>query len=66
MLVSEFSSEALRFVQDESTIHHPRVEGRPLLDSLILTFHQHVNGILDAGVLVRTRRAVLLKWKVVV
>ncbi|KGN55820.1 uncharacterized protein LOC101213211 isoform X2 [Cucumis sativus] len=63
VLVSEFSSEALRFVQDESTIHHPRVEGRPLLDSLILTFHQHVNGILDAGVLVRTRRAVLLKWK---
>lgn len=63
VLVSEFSSEALRFIRDESTIHHPGVEGRPLLDSLILTFHQHVNGLLDAGVLVRTRRAVLLKWK---
>ena len=65
MLVLEFSSEALRFLHDGSTILNQGVEGRPLLDSLVLTFHQHVNGILDAGVLVRTRRAVLLKWKVV-
>ncbi|XP_022934778.1 uncharacterized protein LOC111441850 isoform X1 [Cucurbita moschata] len=63
VLVLEFSSEALRFLHDESTILNQGVEGRPLLDSLVLTFHQHVNGILDAGVLVRTRRAVLLKWK---
>ncbi|XP_038906254.1 uncharacterized protein LOC120092116 isoform X2 [Benincasa hispida] len=63
VLVSEFSSEALRFIRDETTLRHPGVEGRPMLDSLILTLHQHVNGILDAGVLVRTRRAVLLKWK---
>ncbi|XP_022155534.1 uncharacterized protein LOC111022655 isoform X3 [Momordica charantia] len=63
VLVSEFSSQVLQFIWDENTIMHLGVEGRQPLDSLVLTFHQHVNGILDAGVLVRSRRAVLLKWK---
>lgn len=38
--------------------------GKPLLDSLVLTFLEHINKLLGVGLLVRTRRAVLMNAKV--
>lgn len=39
-------------------------EGRPWLDSCIQFFLQNINTLLAVGVLARTRRSVLLNWKV--
>lgn len=41
-------------------------EGRPKLDSMFVSFIQNINDLLGAGVLARTRRAVLLDIKVLI
>lgn len=63
-LVSVFSPQTLDFVSDNDKQLLSKVEGKPLLDSLVLSFLQNVNDLLSVGVLVRTRRAVLMHWKV--
>ncbi|GMN30914.1 hypothetical protein TIFTF001_003022 [Ficus carica] len=62
-LASVFSTQTLDFVSDNDKQLLSKVEGKPLLDSLILSFLQNVNDLLSVGVLVRTRRAVLMHWK---
>lgn len=39
-------------------------DGKSLLDSLVLSFLQNINNLLAVGVFVRSRRAILMNWKV--
>ncbi|RZC48081.1 hypothetical protein C5167_041028 [Papaver somniferum] len=41
----------------------PKVEGKPLLDSFVLSFLQNINDVISVGALTRSRRAVLMNWK---
>lgn len=63
-LVSMFSPQHLDTIRENDKFLLPKVEGAPLLDSLALLFLQNVNNLLTVGVLARTRRAVLMNWKV--
>lgn len=58
------SPEDLHFIRRAQNLSPISVEGQPLLDSLVLPFLQNVNDLLSVGVMVRTRRAVLINWKV--
>ncbi|XP_021841519.2 uncharacterized protein [Spinacia oleracea] len=51
------SSSTVSFIQD------PVSKNRPLLDLLVLTFLNHINGLLAVKQLARTRRAILMNWK---
>ncbi|KAJ7952593.1 tRNA/rRNA methyltransferase (SpoU) family protein [Quillaja saponaria] len=62
-LVSTFSPYSLDFIRENNKLLSPGVEDKPLLDSLFVSFIQHINNLLAAGVLARSRRAVLLNWK---
>ena len=44
--------------------HFPDKENLPLLDPLVLSFIHNINDLLANGVLTRSRRAVLMNWKV--
>ena len=61
-LASVFSPQALDLVNKYDSLL-PSV-GKPLLDSLVLSFLENINNLLAVGVFVRTRRAVLMNWKV--
>lgn len=63
-LVSMFSPQLLDTIRENDKLLLPKVEGTPLLDSLVLSFLQNINNLLTIGVLARTRRAVLMNWKV--
>lgn len=39
-------------------------DGKPCLDSLVLNFLQNTNKLITVGVFTRSRRAVLMNWKV--
>lgn len=65
-LASVFSPHSLACIRENDNLLQPYTEGKPLLDSLVLSFLQNVNNLLAVGVLVRTRRAVLMNWKVTV
>ena len=62
-VVSVFSPLALDLIRenDKSVLQK---EGSPILDSLVLTFLQGINSVLEFGSLARTRRAILMNWKV--
>ncbi|KAK9275857.1 hypothetical protein L1049_023130 [Liquidambar formosana] len=62
-LVSAFSPLSLDLVKENSKLLPPKAEGKSELDSLVLTFLQNINNLLAVGILVRTRRAVLMNWK---
>lgn len=62
--MSMFSPQILGAIRENDTSVLPKVDGTPLLDSLALMFLQSINDLLAAGALARTRRAVLLNWKV--
>lgn len=62
-LVSVFSPQTLDFFRENEYLRSD-VEEKPLLDSLVLSFLQNINHLIASGVLVRSRRAVLLNWKV--
>ncbi|KAM4085526.1 hypothetical protein ACJW30_10G034600 [Castanea mollissima] len=62
-LVSMFSPQLLDTIRETDKFLLPKVEGTPLLDSLVLSFLQNINNLLTIGVLARTRRAVLMNWK---
>lgn len=58
------SPEALCFVRENDKSVLQKSEGKPWMDSWVLSFLQNVNSLLEVGVLARTRRAILLNWKV--
>ncbi|KAB2622786.1 tRNA (guanosine(18)-2'-O)-methyltransferase-like [Pyrus ussuriensis x Pyrus communis] len=60
-LVSMFSPKSLDLVTNNGNLFLS--DGKPLLDSLVLSFLQNINNLLAIGVFVRTRRAVLMNWK---
>ncbi|KAL4602312.1 hypothetical protein ACB092_10G044100 [Castanea dentata] len=62
-LVSMFSPQLLDTIRENDKFLLPKVEGTPLLDSLVLSFLQNINNLLTIGVLARSRRAVLMNWK---
>ncbi|GLT91144.1 hypothetical protein SLE2022_090460 [Rubroshorea leprosula] len=62
-LVPAFSAQALNLVKDNYESVPPPIKDQALLDTLILSFLQNVNDLLGVGVMARTRRAILLKWK---
>lgn len=61
-LASVFSPQALDLVKKYDSLLSS--VGKPLLDSLVLSFLENINNLLAVGVFVRTRRAVLMNWKV--
>ncbi|XP_062073868.1 uncharacterized protein LOC133778060 isoform X2 [Humulus lupulus] len=61
-LVSVFSTQTLDFIRENDKLLS-KVEGKAMLDFLVLSFLENINGLLGVGVLVRTRRAVLMNWK---
>lgn len=62
-LVSTFSPLALKIIAANSELVLLNAESRSLLDSLVLSFLENINNLLAAGAMVRTRRAILMKWK---
>lgn len=63
-LASVFSPHTLAFIRENDSPLLPDVKSKPLLDSLALLFLQSINNLVAIGGLVRTRRAVLMNWKV--
>ncbi|KAJ8763861.1 hypothetical protein K2173_003643 [Erythroxylum novogranatense] len=59
-LAFTFSSQSMNLINDLFPLTK---EVKGCLDSLVLSFLQNINNLLTVGVLVRTRRAVLLNWK---
>uniref|UniRef100_A0A803L5M7 tRNA/rRNA methyltransferase SpoU type domain-containing protein n=1 Tax=Chenopodium quinoa TaxID=63459 RepID=A0A803L5M7_CHEQI len=57
------SSSTVFNTQDKNSTLDPVAKNRPLLDSLVLTFLNHINGLLGIQQLARTRRAILMNWK---
>ncbi|KAL5551309.1 hypothetical protein UlMin_001485 [Ulmus minor] len=62
-LAPAFSPQTCDFIRENDNLLQGETEGKPLLDPLILSFVQNINDLLSVGVLVRTRRAVLMNWK---
>ncbi|WCJ25750.1 tRNA/rRNA methyltransferase (SpoU) family protein [Euphorbia peplus] len=62
-LVSSLSPLALDLIKEKNRSPLAVGEGETWLDQLVLSFLQNINNLLSVGVLVRTRRAVLLNWK---
>ncbi|XP_050228591.1 uncharacterized protein LOC126677835 [Mercurialis annua] len=64
-LVFTFSPLALDLIRenDNSSGSAEGNGSKALLDQLVLSFLQNINNLVAVGVLVRTRRAVLLNWK---
>ena len=62
--VSAFSPQTLGLFRENCKSLLPAIEGKPWLDSLVLSFLQNINDLLAVGFMARTRRAVLLNWKV--
>ncbi|KDP39960.1 hypothetical protein JCGZ_03491 [Jatropha curcas] len=60
-IASTFSPRAMDLIM-ENDKSSTSAEGS-CLDQLVLSFLQNINNLLAVGVLVRTRRAVLLNWK---
>lgn len=66
-LVSVFSPLALDLLMENYKSSQPNADSKkPLLDSFVRTFLQNINNVIAVGSMVRTRRAVLINWKVIV
>ena len=59
-----FTSSTFDFIMSYNKSHFPDKENLPLLDPLVLSFIHNINDLLANGVLTRSRRAVLMNWKV--
>lgn len=59
-----FSLLSLDLVKQNDGLSPSEADDRLILDSFFSTFLQNINSLIGAGTLVRTRRAVLLHWKV--
>lgn len=63
-LVSTLSPLSLDVIRANNKLFPSAVEVKYWLDSFALSLLQNINNLLAVGVLARTRRAVLLNWKV--
>lgn len=63
-VVFGFSSLALNHIMENHISSSLDSEGKPVLDSLVLSFLQNINTLIAVENLVRTRRATLMNWKV--
>lgn len=63
-LSTYFNPSCLDFVMAYNESHFSNEEVSPLLDPLVLCFLHNINDLLANGVLARSRRAVLMNWKV--
>uniref|UniRef100_A0A803PMX3 tRNA (guanosine(18)-2'-O)-methyltransferase TARBP1 n=1 Tax=Cannabis sativa TaxID=3483 RepID=A0A803PMX3_CANSA len=61
-LVSVFSTQTLDFIRENDKLLS-KLDGKAMLDFLVLSFLENINDLIGVGVLVRTRRAVLMNWK---
>ncbi|GAB4834643.1 hypothetical protein Ancab_032906 [Ancistrocladus abbreviatus] len=62
-LMPVFSYSTMNLIRKINISLLPMAEDKPLLDSLVLAFLEHVNNLLAIGLLARTRVSVLLNWK---
>lgn len=65
VLASTYSHQSLYLIGENEKLLL-ETEGRPQLDSMLVSFTQNINNLLEVGFLARTRRAVLLDWKVLI
>lgn len=64
-IASVSSTISLELLRENFKSSSPKSEDEPLLDYLFATFLESINNILGYGELVRSRRAVLMNWKVI-
>ena len=64
--VPAISSSAINCIRDVDNSAGPLSTDVPVLDSPVLKFLNHINGFLAGRQLARTRRAVLMNWKVLI
>ncbi|CAL5436699.1 unnamed protein product [Camellia sinensis] len=62
-VVSAFSSFALDLIMENQEPSSPNAEGKPLFDSLVLSFLQNINNLIAVELMVRSRWAILMNWK---
>ncbi|XP_028552833.1 uncharacterized protein LOC110107437 isoform X3 [Dendrobium catenatum] len=62
-LSANFGSSDFSLLMDYYKSECPNVDGKPLLDHLVLYFLDGINDLLANGLLTRSRRAVLMDWK---
>lgn len=63
-LVSVFSPMTLDIVADSDISFQIKTDDKALLDGFVSTFMHNINQIIDGGRLARSRRAILMNWKV--
>ncbi|PNY04748.1 tRNA/rRNA methyltransferase SpoU family protein [Trifolium pratense] len=63
VLASTYCTQSFHLIEENEQLFSD-IEGRPQLDCMCVSFIQNINDLLGAGILARTRRAVLLdiKW----
>lgn len=64
-LASFFSPLSLDFVKDNDNPFPLETDDKTVLDVFVSTFIKNINNIIDEGNLPRTRRAILMNWKVI-
>lgn len=64
-IASASSTVSLELLMETFKSSSPKSEDEPLLDYLFETFLGSINNIIGYGELVRSRRAVLMNWKVI-
>lgn len=52
------------FIRTHNKLLYPNMEDGSLLDPLLFNFLRSINGLLINGILTRSRRAILMNWKV--
>lgn len=65
VLASTYCTQSFYLIEENEQLFS-EIEGRPQLDYMCVSFIQNVNDLLGAGILARTRRAVLLDIKVLI
>lgn len=64
-IASVSSTVSLEMLMENFKSSSPKKEDEPLLDYLFVTFLESINNIIGYSELVRSRRAVLMNWKVI-
>lgn len=60
-----FSSLSVDLFVNTDNLFPVEAGGEALLDVFVSTFMHKINNVIDGGILARTRRAVLMNWKVI-
>lgn len=63
--MSVFSPVTLDIMTESDGIFQSETDDNARLDMFVSTFMHNINQIIDGGKLARTRRAVLMNWKVI-